>query len=669
MSEQVQCPDDGTIRRFADEKLDDDTMERLRPHVETCRICRETLARFDTRYGATQITEDWVPKGDDKFDPGILTPSTKKGSIGRLGDYEIVRTIGSGGMGVVLEGFDENLQRAVAIKVLARQIATSEKSRRRFTREARAVAAVKHANIVTIHAVDEQKDVPFIVMEYVRGNTLHERIVAAGQLDPIETLRISNQIAAGLAAAHEQGVIHRDIKPANIMLEGDLERVKITDFGLARAAVDNTELTSMGETVGTPAYMSPEQISGGDIDERTDLFSLGIVMYAMLSGRSPFQGGNTYEVIRRVCDVVPEPLHEITKCPRPLSDLVARLLEKAPKDRFESAQYVASTLASQLSTFNQASTEKMQRLLDGAESNSFRSRWSKWIIAAVFVAVISAGIGFAVYNNGNDVAENLNGDSHVGQEKTATDQPPTDPKVEEAAAKWVFDVGGLIKIRLDGELKDVEIPKYLPDSDFWIEHIDLALCFGVDDESIKNLEGLVRLNHLQLNGTDITNEGLKHLSRLVSLDYLGLKSTSVTDDGLAHLASLPNLTRINLMDTQVTDHGFSHLQDVTTLTKLYLSDTNLGDDAIPYFEKFENLQVLEMAKTRLSDEGLRRLAARQTLEALYLSGTNITDDGVPHLLLMRNLRILDIKGIQLSDEKIWELRKSLPDCDVLHQDH
>ncbi len=398
MSDANQCPDDDTIRLFASEELDDDTMELLRPHVETCHICRETLARFDTRYGATQITKDWVPKGDEKFDSGILTPSTKEGSIGRLGDYEIIRTIGAGGMGVVLEGFDENLQRAVAIKVLARHIATSEKARRRFTREARAVAAVKHANIVTIHAVDEHEDLPFIVMEYVRGNTLHEKVVSAGRIEPLDALRISNQIAAGLAAAHEQGVIHRDIKPANIMLAGKMEAVKITDFGLARAAVENTELTSVGETVGTPSFMSPEQISGGQLDERTDLFSLGVVMYAMLSGRSPFQGANTYEVIRRVCDVVPEPLHKITECPRPLSDLVAQLIEKAPKDRFDSAEQVAAVLATQLSAFNQANTEQMQQLLNDTDSNLFHvgplKSKTKWAIAVVFVAIADcAGCG------------------------------------------------------------------------------------------------------------------------------------------------------------------------------------------------------------------------------------------------------------------------------------
>src|SRR5437773_8653558 len=177
-------------------------------------------------------------------------------------------------MGAVLRAFDEKLHRVVAIKVMAAQLATNATARRRFAREAQAQAAVSHDHIVTIHAVEEAGVLPYLVMQYVDGLSLQQRLDRGGPLELQEILRIGMQTAAGLAAAHAQGLIHRDIKPANILLENGVERVKITDFGLARAAAD-ASLTQSGVVAGTPQYMSPEQARGEAVDQRTDLFSLG----------------------------------------------------------------------------------------------------------------------------------------------------------------------------------------------------------------------------------------------------------------------------------------------------------------------------------------------------------------------------------------------------------
>ncbi len=242
-------------------------------------------------------------------------------------------------MGVVFKAFDKALHRMVAIKVLAPRLASSQGARRRFIREARAAAAINHPNVITIHSVSVQQEMPYLVMEYIAGTTLHHRIRQGPPLETEEVLRIAVQVASGLAAAHEQGVIHRDIKPANIMLENGVERVKIADFGLALAAIDSSAITSTGQMVGTPAYMSPEQVtSAGDIDSRSDLFSLGCVIYAMFAGHSPFKGKHTLEVIRLVSDAQPPPLHEACpRVPRALSEVVHRLLEKDPEGRFQTA--------------------------------------------------------------------------------------------------------------------------------------------------------------------------------------------------------------------------------------------------------------------------------------------------------------------------------------------
>jgi serine/threonine protein kinase len=197
----------------------------------------------------------------------FLTSPQTPDNLGRLGHYEVQEVIGRGGMGVVLRAFDEELHRVVAIKVMSQQLATNATARKRFKREAQAAAAVTHDHIVTIHAVEEANGLPYLVMQYVAGLSLQERLDRDGPLELHEILRIGMQTASGLAAAHAQGLVHRDIKPANILLENGVERVKITDFGLARAAAD-AHLTQSGMVAGTPRYMSPEQAEGGRLDDR-----------------------------------------------------------------------------------------------------------------------------------------------------------------------------------------------------------------------------------------------------------------------------------------------------------------------------------------------------------------------------------------------------------------
>lgn len=283
----------------------------------------------------------------------FLTPTDQPGRLGRLGHYQIMSIIGQGGMGVVLKAFDESLHRVVAIKVMAPQLATTASARQRFIREARAAAAVAHEHVVTIHAVDETSPLPHIVMQCVEGTSLEEKLNRVGHLGVKEILRIGTQAAAGLAAAHKQGLIHRDIKPANILLENGVERVKITDFGLARAA-DDASMTQSGLIAGTPQYMSPEQAEGRQVDQRSDLFSLGSVLYALCTGRPAFRANSTVAVLKRVCEEAPRPIREINpEIPEWLCDIIAKLHAKDPADRFQSAKEVAELLEQHLSHVQQ----------------------------------------------------------------------------------------------------------------------------------------------------------------------------------------------------------------------------------------------------------------------------------------------------------------------------
>ena len=247
-------------------------------------------------------------------------------------------------MGIVLKAFDPSLHRFVAIKVMAAHLASSPANRQRFVREARAAAAISHEHVVTVHAVAEANNLPYLVMEYVRGISLQERLDRTGCLELKEILRIGMQIASGLAAAHSQGLVHRDIKPANILLENGVERVKITDFGLARAGAD-TSVTQHGVVAGTPQYMAPEQARSAALDHRADLFSLGSVLYALCTGQAPFRADTTVALLYNVCEANPHPIREINPdIPDWLAAIVAKLQSKDPNLRIQSASEVADLL-------------------------------------------------------------------------------------------------------------------------------------------------------------------------------------------------------------------------------------------------------------------------------------------------------------------------------------
>ncbi len=280
----------------------------------------------------------------DDDDLQFLSPSTRPDSLGRLGHYEMLQVLGKGGFGIVFRAFDDVLQRVVAVKVMAPQLAATSPARRRFLREARSSAQVRHENVVQVYEVGEQP-LPYLTMEFIPGETLQQKLDRCGPLDVSETLRIGRQIAEGLAAAHACDLIHRDIKPGNILLEGGSHKAKITDFGLARAA-DDASISQSGIIAGTPMFMAPEQALGHKIDQRVDLFSLGSVLYQIASGRPPFRAPSALAVLKRVAEETPRPIPEIIpETPDWLCGIIAKLHAKNPDERFQSAREVADLLA------------------------------------------------------------------------------------------------------------------------------------------------------------------------------------------------------------------------------------------------------------------------------------------------------------------------------------
>jgi len=279
----------------------------------------------------------------------LLTPAT------RLGPYEIIAPLGAGGMGEVYRARDLRLKRDIAIKVLPEDVASSPERLARFEREATTVAGLNHPNIVVLHSIEEAQGTRFLTMELVEGSSLDHSVTVGGLPAP-RVIELGIAMADALAAAHEKGVIHRDLKPANVMLTKD-GRVKVLDFGLAKLALSDsnldlthaatmtTPLSDAGQVVGTVPYMAPEQIRGGTVDARTDLFALGVVLYELASGKRPFTGETHADIASTILRDAPKPLRSVREdFPPDLHRIVGRCLEKNPRERFQTALDVSNEL-------------------------------------------------------------------------------------------------------------------------------------------------------------------------------------------------------------------------------------------------------------------------------------------------------------------------------------
>jgi len=324
-------------------------------------------------------------------------------SFKEIGPYKIDKVLGFGAMATVYRAEDTQLNRQVALKVLNKKWLHDPVAKERFLREAKLASLIKSKHVVLIHAVGEENGVPYLAMELLEGFALERLLSEKIELTVTQILRLGREIARGLAAAHEKGLIHRDIKPANIWLETVVDesgsnkkiyRVKLLDFGMARLQEQTQGLTRHGMVVGTPFYMSPEQATSSKIDARSDLFSLGVVLYQLSTGILPFQGETAISVMSALIKETPRAVHEVnTEIPRKLSRLIERLLAKLPDGRPPTALHAAKQL------------EQLERDFGAASSSTQRSAQSesttetglvtpakyplaKWLIVSIILNVL-----------------------------------------------------------------------------------------------------------------------------------------------------------------------------------------------------------------------------------------------------------------------------------------
>jgi hypothetical protein len=300
--------------------------------------------------------------------------------------YLLERELGRGGMGVVFLARELSLDRMVAIKVLPPALAESPDVRERFLREARTAAQLSHPNIVPIFRADWMDGLAFFAMGYVEGETLAERLLARGALPPAEAVRILREVAWALAYAHARGVVHRDVKPENVMLERAPGRVIVTDFGIARDTRASA-LTADGMVLGSVHYMSPEQVAGGDLDGRSDLYALGIVAFQLLSGRLPFDAPQASAVLLQQATAAPPSLREAApEVPAPLAAVVDRALRKDPAERYATGEAMAEALTEALQSAQSGPQAQPERILDEATARAV------WLRAAQLQADASRRI-------------------------------------------------------------------------------------------------------------------------------------------------------------------------------------------------------------------------------------------------------------------------------------
>jgi eukaryotic-like serine/threonine-protein kinase len=591
--------------------------------------------------------------------------------------FRVERVLGEGGMGTVYLAEDTRLGRSVAVKTLRREFAANPAAKDRFLREARAAAKVDHDHVVPIFYVGEADGVPFLAMPFLQGESLEARIRRGRRHDfegplPIrEAMQIAGQAALGLAAAHNKGLIHRDVKPGNIWLEAPTGRAKILDFGLARGQHENTGLTASGAVVGTPAYMAPEQARGGKIDARADLFSLGCVLYEMVTGTRPFKGADMMAILTSLALHNPDPPRVLNPdCPADLSALTMALLAKSADQRPASADAVADCLAV-------IAGAKADGPVNGDAPAARRAAHPRrrlarlaavglLLFAGILTVIFRSDVHRVITNRGNlmvdvadrDVEVRIVQDGRVVHERTAQREFTLDagPGTVEflspdghALVTRAYDLGrnGTAKVSVTAaDLAWAHLPPHTDPGPKSAEPDDS----GADRRAAEQLLSVGA--RLWLDGGAREYRTKAELPngpfRLTGVNLHDSKSVQNSD--LTVLKDCRHLAILDLIGTHVDDAGLANFKNCKSFTNVCLGGTGAGDAGLSNFAGCEQLQVLDLNATRVTDVGLAYFRGCKNLIEITLGDTRVTDDGIAFLAGCPKLRGLNLAGTQVSPE-------------------
>jgi len=544
--------------------------------------------------------------------------------------YEIKRVIGSGGAGAVYEARDAVLDRTVAIKTL--HDAANQKEAMRFQREAQLAGSLKHPNVLSVldFGLTETNE-PYLVLEYVKGESLERRLRRKGPMPVPAALDLFEQIANGLEHAHRKSIVHRDVKPSNIMLVEKNSRTvaQIVDFGLAKLQEEDLKLTSSGSGIGTPSYMSPEQIRGEAVDGRTDIYSFGCLMFTVLTGQPPFRGSTALDTINMHLEEQPPALKDVAggEFPSHLEAVVSKCLEKLPEDRFSSASDVLGALQEKPVS---AHTE---------QSDVGSAKGAQVVLPVAIVAAIGL-IGFLIASMLSEPKvehkEPVPEDNLFAIAAIPSEKGPKEKLFYEGKNKvWVSEEGAtdadLFRFLKSPQSKKVtrmelRLSTITPKGLARLKALPLQdLVFPshkIDVETARAIAGIRTLKRLQIGETDdeIDPNALRELDAIPNFDTLAIEVERIDNRFIENAAKLKNIRNLDLEGCSgLPAIKWEPLNSLKHLSKLNLNRTDIRDDDIRKLVCLNKVKILDLKLSRITDVGLKQLAQMENLHTINLS--------------------------------------------------
>ncbi|MBX9669010.1 MAG: protein kinase [Candidatus Obscuribacterales bacterium] len=626
--------------------------------------------------------------------------------------YEFIASIGAGGAGVIYKAKQLPIGRLVAIKMIHSHLMTPT-AVKRFQQEATTVGTLSHPNIIAVYDFGvSEGDQPFMVMDYIDGTPLSKVLDDLGALPTKMAISIAMQLCDGLAHAHARNILHRDLKPSNIMMvpleTGGPDLVKILDFGLAKMiyGADEEEgkdqITKTGETVGTPAFMSPEQVMGKTLDRRTDIYSLGCVLYHCLTARPPFVGRTRMETMLQQLNQQPSPINgagEETAVDPQIEEIVLKLLEKNPDDRFQTMMDVKEALEAVYEGAAPAIDNRIKqsvnidmtsvsiesdsepnistpdssmetKLPTTASPRTIFSSTTGFLFAVLMLIGIAQGLVFLFPNlirSADEIPEQSAvkkskeakvaalkqwGEDHRSKGKNLDDMTfeglVSDPRAEEASSRLCPEITDDALVCLDGKTS--------------IRVVDLSNAQSITDKGVRHLSGL-NVSQLSLDNTGVgdgigeTLVSLRDSNGRSSIQELDLSATRVTNAILPKFNELKNLKELDISSTALADDAAASFTTLK-LRKLDVGDTKLGDRAAKTIGTIDSLVALDLSNTKVSNNGIKSLANLNNLEQLNLSNTKVTDEAAPILAKLPKLAVLNLSNTRITAQCFPSLKSS-----------
>ena len=600
--------------------------------------------------------------------------------------YDVSSIIGTGGWSVVYKAYDTTLNRLTAIKAMHSHLCGDQSKLSRFQREAESSSKLVHPNIAVIYDCGELlPGRPYISMEFIDGISLSELLQRKGQLSTDESVAIFSQVCDGMSAIHDLGLIHRDLKPSNIKITSS-GTVKILDFGLAKWLLqEQNALTKTDETLGTPTYMSPEQCTDGKLDARSDIYSLGCIMYEAITGVKPFAADNGFRCMQLHVQMMPPRFHSVRpeqQFSSAIEHVIFKSLAKAPQERFQTARELKLALSEAQSSRGMA--KKIQSFIFW---RLIELRKNRGAFTSVAIVLVLSFAGFALssfYQHPQPIKSEQAHDASklTAQSNCVLDFPDTlvgniyllfrNNNGNLERTKKYDDVSGPLSVPAKSliELTDVPADKMstlqilskLKPNDLACLTLSNKEISKVGLQAIDRLKGLETLN---VESTGIDDAAIAQL-RLPNLKNLDLKGNAITDASLGAMGvSFPSLKCLSLRDTKVTDSGIAQLLKGAKITNLDLSETNISDQSLKELQAVPQLSNLKLTSARISSVGLMHLTQIPALRSVGLCETKIGDEALPALIQLRSLTFLNINHTNISAQGLLRLKKAKPGCEIV----